>query len=643
MYLFSIVTVVVAYLIIAYNEYQSVNKSFAIASQESIKSLKDIQATAIASIYLLEKHYATKNFLIDFTQAHPEYAQIRVISKEGYVLTRINRNKHQVETVSADKLQDKSDRYSIKELQKLKSGELYISPLDYNKEGMRTEYDKITFRIGKILSSGNFIVLNYNKDLISHHIRAKGLTDIKVNGPDTHFTFPFGSRQISKKITLQRSKQKSEKIKTAPWQLTLYKNTTKEKNHLQILLIVFSLLILSAFVVNYFYSKKMQHYLLELLLYRDFVDRSAIFSVTDKRGNILYANKLFEDISGYKNEELIGSSHRLIKSEYHDKAFFEKMWTTIAAGETWTGRIKNIAKNGTPYWVESIIGPVYNNKGEISKYASIRYDVTELALLEQEIKNKESQLLKSQYERLEAKKKMLQIGEFSSGLIHDLNNFIQAIDLNLNIADKQLPFIASDDKKNTERITSSLECIKTANSRMLELSQRYRKLLTRGKEDNVISLSLMELSNEVKMYFNHKLNSNSIELEINCEKDIIVKTEEIMLLQSILNIVSNAIYEIVEKKYQEKWIKISTKALEDTALILITDSGNGIPVDVVEKVFQAGFTTKKGNDGTGVGLSLVKTKLEHFGGTLRYDPSFPNTTFAIEIPYEYNRENNTNS
>ena len=105
-------------------------------------------------------------------------------------------------------------------------------------------------------------------------------------------------------------------------------------------------------------------------------DALAIISATDIRGRITYANEQFVKISGYSEEELLGQSHRVVNSGHHPASFFKEMWQTIVAGETWQGEIKNRAKDGSFYWVNTVIVPSRDARGRIDGYVSVRIDVT---------------------------------------------------------------------------------------------------------------------------------------------------------------------------------------------------------------------------------------------------------------------------
>jgi PAS domain S-box-containing protein len=107
------------------------------------------------------------------------------------------------------------------------------------------------------------------------------------------------------------------------------------------------------------------------------LDESSIIAMTDLQGKITYANNHFCEISGYSLNELIGQNHRLLNSNYHPTEFFQNLWRTITAGKTWTGQIRNRKKDGSFYWVQTLIHPIRNIHGRIDKYLSIRHEISE--------------------------------------------------------------------------------------------------------------------------------------------------------------------------------------------------------------------------------------------------------------------------
>jgi len=128
--------------------------------------------------------------------------------------------------------------------------------------------------------------------------------------------------------------------------------------------------------------------------YQTAVNEAAIVSITDIKGNIVYVNQMFVDISKYTEADLLGRNHRLINSGYHDKAFFRNMWKDISAGKSWRGEIRNRAKDGTYYWVDTVITPIVDKKGRIFQYLSIRNLITAQKENEQHLLNARNQIEK---------------------------------------------------------------------------------------------------------------------------------------------------------------------------------------------------------------------------------------------------------
>jgi PAS domain S-box-containing protein len=137
---------------------------------------------------------------------------------------------------------------------------------------------------------------------------------------------------------------------------------------------------------DYLQSRQYQSVELKELLiaYQEATDNNIICTITDSNGIIIYANSLFCKISQYSLPELVGKSHSIVSANFHSPDFFKDMWNTISKGNKWHGEVKNKAKDGSEYWLDSIVIPIKDNEGNIQQYFSLRTLITEKKKIEEE-------------------------------------------------------------------------------------------------------------------------------------------------------------------------------------------------------------------------------------------------------------------
>ncbi len=118
--------------------------------------------------------------------------------------------------------------------------------------------------------------------------------------------------------------------------------------------------------------------------YKLALDLHTICSITDAQGVIIYVNQKFCQISKYSENELLGQKHKIVNSGHHPPHFFRELWQTITKGDIWEGEVKCKAKDGTYFWLHSIIIPLKDDDGTIVQYFSLRFSIDERKQAENE-------------------------------------------------------------------------------------------------------------------------------------------------------------------------------------------------------------------------------------------------------------------
>ncbi|GIT97513.1 EAL domain-containing protein [Sulfurovum sp. TSL1] len=156
--------------------------------------------------------------------------------------------------------------------------------------------------------------------------------------------------------------------------------------------------------------------------YKKAVDQSTIVSKTDKNGVIIYVNDAFETVSGYSKDELIGASQSIIRHTDTPLETFKAMWETILNKQPWHGILKNRAKDGSAYYVDTTISPILGTNGEIEEFIAMRHDITKIFEQEQLINRQFTDVLTGLPNRLKLLQE-LEKEDYKELILFDLDAF----------------------------------------------------------------------------------------------------------------------------------------------------------------------------------------------------------------------------
>lgn len=330
------------------------------------------------------------------------------------------------------------------------------------------------------------------------------------------------------------------------------------------------------------------------------LDRFSIVAITDKDGTITYVNKEFCRLSGYTKSELIGQNHRILKSGHHPPEFYKNLWDIISKGNVWHGIIKNKAKDGTFYWVKTIIVPFLDEDGKPGKYVSIRTDITKEIELQKKVAESE---------------KLAIIGELTARIAHDLRNPLSVIKNGLSIIRTKNPVLLEEDLQIFSRIDKAV--IRMAHQ--IEEVFDYIKPKPLALEN----CSLLKILNSAL-----ELTSIPDTVKMNLpQNDTQILCDEQRIKIVFVNLLTNAI-QAMNNKGQ---IDIGCLDKDEHVIIEVCDTGTGIPKEILPKIFKPLFTTRQA--GTGLGLPSCKAIVEKHGGRIdvKTQPG-KGTVFIIKLP-----------
>jgi len=344
------------------------------------------------------------------------------------------------------------------------------------------------------------------------------------------------------------------------------------------------------------------------------LNQHSIVAITDVQGTIIYVNEKFCDISKYSRDELIGQNHRILNSGHHPREFFQHMYRAIAAGEVWHGEIKNRAKDGRFYWVDTTIVPTLNDAGKPQRYVAIRTDITDRKLAQLALENQALELARSNRD----------LEQFAYAASHDLQEPLRAVTGCMQLF--KAHYEGKTDKRGDEFIAHAVDGA-TRMQKLINDLLAFSRVGTRGATLQPVECS-QAVDDAVKNLDTSIQESGAV---VEWENLPVVLGDLSQLTLLFQNLVGNAL-----KFRGERWPRISIEAHRygEEWQLSVHDNGIGIEPQYFERIFVMfqRLHTRKEYPGTGMGLALCKRIVERHGGRIWVESEFgKGTTFRFTL------------
>jgi PAS domain S-box-containing protein len=314
------------------------------------------------------------------------------------------------------------------------------------------------------------------------------------------------------------------------------------------------------------------------------LDQSAIVAATDHRGVITYVNDKFCEISQYSREELIGQDHRIVNSGYHPKEYMRELWHTIARGRIWRGEIRNQAKDGSFYWVDTTIVPFLNGDGKPRQYLAIRYDITVRKAAEAQVREQAA---------------LARLGQLAAVVAHEVRNPLAGLRAGLQVIDRRIR-----EPRDHSAIAAMIQRIDDLNDKVEDLL-----LYARPRTPRPQSIELHILMQDVVSSAETSTGRQGRSIPISGEH-VCAYADPDMVRAALLNLMLNACQAAPN---QEVEVRIARN--DAICRVAVCDRGPGIRPEIRDQVFEPFFTTRV--NGTGLGLAIVKRLIELQDGTVQ--------------------------
>lgn len=290
---------------------------------------------------------------------------------------------------------------------------------------------------------------------------------------------------------------------------------------------------------------------------------------------------------------------------------------TLKTGKPFDDFFQIITAKGRKVWVRSVGEAVFDKNGSPIKLRGTFQDVTEQK--EAEIKSEQERKMFLHSAKLST------LGEMASSMIHEISNPLMVIGGVLTSARR---------KKDIDEVHALLDKAKQPMERLTKMVKNLRKYSRNEAVNREVKINdLTEIIKTSEEYARHKLRRNHVEFRLLRDEPLMVNCEASEMEQVFVNLFNNAADAVEE--YEERWIEVDFRQDPHKGIVVtVTDSGNGIPKDIAENIFNSFFTTKEKGKGTGIGLGVVSDIIHEHQGAIRVDHDSQNTCFEIRFPPE---------
>lgn len=364
---------------------------------------------------------------------------------------------------------------------------------------------------------------------------------------------------------------------------------------------------------------RLQKSLKEISDYKYALDESCIVAITDQKGVIKHANDNFCKISKYNRDELIGQDHRIINSGYHPKEFIRNLWVTIANGRIWRGELKNKAKDGSHYWVDTTIIPFLNEDNKPYQYVAIRADITQRKQAEEQFRLLNEELEKRVQQRTE------ELEAFSYSVSHDLRAPLRAVNGYATMLKEDYDAVLDEEGKRL------LGVVQANAKKMGELIDDLLQFSRLGRKELNKSMADMKRIAEAAIAEIEKSITHKAEIKIYSLLPAHVDTT--LMEHVFINLLSNAVK--YSSQVEKPAVKIKSWKEGEEIVYAVSDNGVGFDMKYVNKlfgVFQRLHSVEE-FEGTGVGLAIVHRIIQKHGGRVwaEGEPG-KGATFYFSVP-----------